>query len=502
MDNYILKLENIVKSFPGVLALSDMHFNLLSAEIHAICGENGAGKSTLMKVITGVYPPDSGDIYLNNQKCNFKNPNDSFDKGISIIYQETSLFEEMTILDNIFLGHEKQKKIAGAFSILDYNAMKEAVINIFKTLNTYIDPNKKIKELGMAQKQMVEIAKALTFNSKILILDEPTASLTNREVDALFNVIKKLKSNNVGVVYISHRMEEIFEICDRVTVIRDGKYISCKDVAATTKDEIVKDMVGRDVQNYYVKPNTEVGNEVINVSNINIKNLLKNISFKINQGEIVGFAGIAGAGRTELAQAICGLRKIDGGKIFIEQKEISIKTYKDAQKNGVVYVSEDRGKYGLIVDMSVKHNMTMPQLENFSHNGIINDNSEDTITEKYINELSIKAPNNNFLAANLSGGNQQKISISKALALNPKLLILDEPTRGVDINAKIEIHNIIANLVSKGLTIFMISSELPELISMCDRMYIMKDGMIKHHFDHDNKPTQKEILEIALSSNN
>jgi ABC-type sugar transport system ATPase subunit len=496
----ILVLKDIIKTFPGVIALSDVNFDLYPGEIHAICGENGAGKSTLMKVVTGVYKPDFGDIILDGEKQEFASPNDSFAKGISIIYQETSLFEEMTVLENLFLGHEKMKKLFGLFSVIDYDAMYIEVGRIFKMLNTNIDASCKIKEFGMATKQMVEIAKALTFKSKILILDEPTASLTQREVDALFAIIRKLKSQGVGIVYISHRLEEIFELCDRVTVIRDGKYISTKVVSETNKNALVADMVGRSVDNYYPKLETTIGEELFRVENLSAQNLLEDISFNIRKGEIVGFAGLAGSGRTELAQAICGFMKKTSGEIYLENKKIQIDSYRDSMDHGIVYVSEDRAKYGLVVDMSVKDNITMPQLKELSKFSFIDSNKERKVAEQYIKDVGIKAPNVDFLVTNLSGGNQQKVSVSKALALNPKLLILDEPTRGVDVNAKAEIYKIISELITKDLTIFLISSELPELIGMCDRIYVMKDGHIAGCFSRA-EATQEKILKVALEIN-
>lgn len=493
----LLKLNNIVKTFPGVLALSDMNFCLKAGEIHAICGENGAGKSTLMKVVTGVYKPDSGEICICSETQCFNNPNDSFAKGVSIIYQETSLFEEMTVLENLFLGHEKQKKVFGILPVLDYKAMENDVKSIFKLLNTNIDVSTKIKKLGMAQKQMVEIAKALTFDSKILILDEPTASLTKREVDALFKIIRKLKEKGVGIVYISHRMEEIFELCDRVTVIRDGKYISTKEVSKTNKDSLVADMVGRSMDNYYPKTKTVIGKEIFRVENLSVHGLLENISFDIKKGEIVGFAGLAGSGRTELAEALCGFIKKSSGEVYIDGNKTKITNYNEAMDSGLVYVSEDRGKYGLVVDMSIKDNITMPQLKKFSKASLIDVDKEREVSEKYISEFGIKAPSPDFLVTNLSGGNQQKVSVSKALAIGPKLIILDEPTRGVDVNAKAEIHKIISELTAKDLTIFMISSELPELLGMCDRIFVMKDGKIAGCFTGE-EATQEKILKVAL----
>lgn len=496
MGGTILKLESIVKTFPGVLALNGINFDLKGGEVHAICGENGAGKSTLMKVVCGVYQPDSGSIWVNGEEKKFANPMEAYASGVSIIFQETSLFEEMTVLENLFLGHEIHKKIAG-IQVLDYPAMTKRAKEIFKRLNTGIDLNTKIKVLGMAQKQMVEIAKALTFDAKILILDEPTASLTDREVEALFATIRKLKAEDYGIVYISHRLEEIFEVCDRVTVIRDGTYISTKEVAETSKDELVADMVGRSMNNYYPKAETEIGAETFRVEGLYDDGFLTNVSFTLRRGEILGFAGLAGAGRTELMKAICGFSKKLAGRMYLEQKEIEIRRYDQAIKNGIVYVSEDRGKYGLIVDMSIEQNISLPQLKNFLKGRLLDPTKEHQVAEEYIQKIEIKAPHTDFLVTNLSGGNQQKVAVAKSLALNPKILILDEPTRGVDVNAKAEIHKIISELTRQGLTIIMISSELPELLGMCDRIYVMRTGQISGVFLR-NEASQEKILKAAI----
>ena len=354
--------------------------------------------------------------------------------------------------------------------------------------------------MGMAQKQMIEIAKALTFHSKILILDEPTASLTHREVDALFRIVRQLRAERVAIVYISHRLEEIFELCDRVTVIRDGKYISTREVKETNKDALVADMVGRSMDNYYPKLDVSIGDELVRVRGLRQEGVLHDIDFHINKGEIVGFFGLAGAGRTELALALCGIEKTDGGEIFIDGRKVQIRNYKDAMKAGLVYVSEDRGKYGLVIEMSIKRNITMPQLDNVKGALFLDGRKEQSLSEKYIGEFGIKCPDADFLVENLSGGNQQKVSVSKAVALNPKLMILDEPTRGVDVNAKAEIHSIITELAGQGTTIFMISSEMPELIGMCDRIYIMKSGAITGVMDREDV-TQEKLLKIALQIN-
>ncbi len=499
MSENVLELNHIVKTFPGVKALSGINFNLRGGEVHAICGENGAGKSTLMKVVCGVHQPDSGEMVVNGKKETFSNPLEAYGKGVSIIFQETSLFEKMTVLDNLFLGHEITKR-KGPISIIDYAAMNKKAEEIFQRLNTDIDLHALVNTLGMAQKQMCEIAKALTFNANIIIFDEPTASLTNREVDALFEIIRKLKSEGMGIVYISHRLEEIFEICDRVTVIRDGHYISTKDVDKTDKDELVADMVGRKMDNYYPKTETPIGEELLRVENYYDEGFLENISFHVRKGEILGFAGLAGAGRTELMQSICGITGKAAGKVYLNGEEIHCKNYVEAMNKGIVYVSEDRGKYGLIVDLSVERNISLPQLDRLKKAlGKLDVKREKELGEQYIKDVGIKAPHGEFLVTNLSGGNQQKVSVSRALALDPVLLILDEPTRGVDVNAKAEIHKIISELTLKGLTIIMISSELPELLGMCDRIYVMKDGYIGGCFDRD-EVSQEKILSVALES--
>jgi ABC-type sugar transport system ATPase subunit len=493
----IISLKNIVKIFPGVIALNGISFDLYPGEIHAICGENGAGKSTLIKVVTGVHQPDEGEIFIEGEEQKLANPNDAFSKGIAVIYQGTSLFEEMSVLDNLFLNHEKDKKILGFLRINDYKSMKSEVDRIFKMLNSDIDANTLIKELGMAQKQMVEIAKALTFHSKVLILDEPTASLTSKEVDSLFSIIRKLKEQGVSIVYISHRLEEIFGLCDRVTVMRDGRKISTSNVKDTNKDELVKAMVGRSVDNYYPKFETEIGDELIRVENLCVEGLLDNVNFNINKGEIVGFAGLQGAGRTELAQTLCGFIRKTSGNVFLDKKKVKINSYKESKDLGIAYVSEDRGKYGLVLNMSLKQNITMPQLKNFSKYSFINSKKETKFSQDYIERVGIKAPNADFLVTNLSGGNQQKVSVTKALALHPELLILDEPTCGVDVSAKAEIYKIVSELMKSGLTIFFISSELLELLGMCDRIYVMKDGSIVDCFTKE-EATQEKIMRVCL----
>ena len=493
----VLSLKNINKSFPGVKALSDMSFDLLAGEVHAICGENGAGKSTLMKIVSGIYKADSGDLLVHGIEKSFSSSSEAFKSGISVMYQETSLFPEMTILENMYANHELVHKFLNFIPVIDYSRMEKQARSIFDMLAVEIDLGQKVKNLGMAEKQIAEIAKALTFNSRILIMDEPTAALTQKEVEALFKIIKRLSLEGVAIVYISHRIEEIFTICDRVTVMRDGKRISCSKVKDTNRDKIIRDMVGREIGQYYSRPEVEIGDTIFEADNFNLGNLLKDISINVREKEIVGIAGLAGAGRTELAQAICGLLQADGGTVKLEGKEIFVKTYHKAMNSRIVYVSEDRGKYGLVLKMSVKENISLPQIKELSNWVFPDRERENELCRESIEKLDIRTPDGDFITNNLSGGNQQKVSVAKAIALQPKLLILDEPTRGIDVNSKVEIHRLIVALVEEGHSIILISSELPELLGMCDRIYIMRKGQIAGSFTRE-EATQEKILTLAL----
>ena len=494
---YALELKDITKHFPGVLALDRMNLQVAPGEVHAICGENGAGKSTLMKVCTGVYQADSGEILLNGEHVSFRNPNEAYARGIAIMYQETSLFEQMTVLENMFVGHEPRRQ-AGPFKVIDYAAERAQASKILELLESDLDLNQKISELGMAKKQMVEIAKALTFDAKILILDEPTASLTQREVDALFAVIRKLKARGIAIAYISHRLEEIFIICDRVTVIRDGKYISTHNVSETNKDRLVADMVGRDMGAYYPKEQIPVGSEVFRVEHLKQEGLVNDVSLHVGKGEIVGIAGLAGAGRTEFALAACGFTPPDSGKVIVDGKEIPLHSVTKSMDAGLVYVSEDRGKCGLVLDMSLNDNISLPQLRKFSRKMFVNRAKCRAVSKDAIRQFEIKAPSEDFVVTNLSGGNQQKVSVAKGIALHPKIIILDEPTRGVDVNAKAEIYSIISGFAKKELGILMISSEMPELLGMCDRIYVMRDGLVCGELTRA-EATKEKILKLALN---
>lgn len=494
----ILKLEHIYKSFPGVKALDDMQIELERGEIHAVCGENGAGKSTLMKVITGVYKADSGSMYLNGEKITVNEPNDAYNKGIAIIFQETSLFKDLTVLENMFMGHEPVKKI-GPVSNIDYAAMKAKATEIFNFLGVHgISFDDKIDKLGVAAKQMVEIAKALTYDAEVLIFDEPTAALTEKEVQSLFDTIRRLKARGVSMLYISHRMEEIFEITDRVTVIRDGSFIKTAKTSEVTEQQLIAWMVGREmVGELYCKADVKIGEPVLEVKGLTKPGLIENVDFTLHQGEILGFAGLAGAGRTEIAECVCGLMKRYTADIKLFGKPFKAKSYRDAINAGIVYVTEDRKKYGLVVPMSVKENVTMSILYQISKATFIDFKVENETVDKYMKELSVKAPNKDFVVENLSGGNQQKVLLAKALCAKPKILVLDEPTRGVDVGAKAEIYKIISRLSEQGISIIMISSEMPELLGMSDRVVVIKGGRKVGEVERKDF-SQEKVLGMAL----
>ena len=501
MPEVVLQMEGINKTFPGVRALSNMSIDLRRGEVHAVCGENGAGKSTLMKLITGVYQPDSGEMKLNGQPLKVHNPNDAYAKGIAIIFQETSLFPDLTILENIFMGHELRRPLAGLVkfaSFLDYPAMRKKAVEIFGRLGMEIDLDARVSQLSVASKQMVEIAKALSFDSSILILDEPTAALTSREVDTLFETIRKLRMHGVSMLYISHRLDEIFQIADRVTVIRDGEYVQTGDVSHVTRDQLVAWMVGRTLDNLYPKEDIEIGDVVFEARNMRQEGVIDDVSLTLRRGEILGISGLAGAGRTELALLLCGLGRPDSGEILMDGTRVAIRNYQDAMERGICYISEDRQKYGLVVPMTISENITMPLLSRLSGLlGIINAGKEREISATYIDNLAIKTPGADFVVNNLSGGNQQKVSVAKALATEPRILILDEPTRGVDVGAKSEIHRIISSLARAGRSIIMISSDLPEIMGMSDRVMVMKNGARQGELARSGL-SQEKILQMAL----
>lgn len=493
-EEILLKAINIKKSFPGVQALKGVNFELRKGEVHVLVGENGAGKSTLMKIFAGVYQPDEGEIYVNGQKVDINSPKKAQDLGISIIYQELNLCQHLNVAQNIFLGREPRKGI-----FVDENKMMNDAKEILDYLNVDINPREKVKNLPIGKQQMVEIAKAVSLKSNILIMDEPTSALTNREVDELFKLIKNLKQNGVGIIYISHRLEELGLIADRVTVFRDGEYIATLNFEDTTVDEIINLMVGRRLNEKFPRVETPRGKKILEVKNIK-NNVLKNVSFELFEGEILGFAGLMGAGRTELARAIFGADRIESGEVWLEGRKIYIESPKDAIENGIVYVPEDRKKHGLALIMNIAQNLTLPNINLIKSKLFLSSKKEESISEEIIRKLNIKCSSLKQKVMNLSGGNQQKVVVGKWLPKNLKVLFIDEPTRGIDVASKIEIYNILNGLKQRGIGIIMISSELPEILGMSDRIAVMCEGELTAILDRD-QATQEKIMRFATTKN-
>jgi D-xylose transport system ATP-binding protein len=501
-DEYVIEMRSIIKDFPGVRALNNVTFKVKKGEIHALCGENGAGKSTLMKILSGVYPYGTyeGDIVVDGEVKRFNNTRDSENAGIAIIYQELTLVKYMTVGENIYLGNEPIKN-----GIIDWNKVYADAAKLLKELHININPRTKVMNLGVGMQQMVEIAKALSKNAKILILDEPTSALTEAETELLFKILLDLKQRGVTCIYISHKLDEIFHIADTVTVLRDGSTVCTDCVADMTEDKIITAMVGRELTEQFPRVEHTAKDVVMEIRNYTVydpdipdKKLIDNVSFEIRRGEILGLAGLMGAGRTELASSIFGgFSARREGEVYINGEKVDIKTPIDAINNGIAYLSEDRKRYGLVLLMDIAENIALPNYGKISRFSVIDNNKKIKYANSYVKELNIKTPSITQKAANLSGGNQQKVVIAKWLMSEPKVLILDEPTRGIDVGAKHEIYNIMNKLVDQGVAIVMISSELPEILGMSDRILVMHEGKFTGEFNH--KEADQEIIMRAAT---
>ncbi|EPE9467445.1 sugar ABC transporter ATP-binding protein [Escherichia coli] len=495
MSETFLQMKHITKRFPGVLALNDVQFTLRRGEVHALLGENGAGKSTLMKILSGVYQPDEGEIIFEDKPVSFSDPLSAQNVGITIIHQEFNLFPELTVEENIFIGREFCKKNRWR---LDEKQQRQATIEILQKLNLAIKPDTLVADLTVAQQQMVEIAKAISVNARILIMDEPTAALTETEIESLFRVTRLLKEQGTGIVYISHRLEELALIADRATVMRDGQYISTVDYECVKISDLIAMMVGRDLGNIY--PRREALQQripVLEVNGLTRKGVLNDINFTLYRGEILGFAGLMGAGRTELARAIFGADSIDSGTLKLNGKETVIKDISDAIQQGISYLTEDRKKEGLALNLSVERNIMLGNYLEYSDRfGNIDSRRCQQTSEEQVKALRIKTPNLEQAALNLSGGNQQKIIIARWVCKDTDILIFDEPTRGIDVGAKLEIYELMNRLVAKGKSIIMISSELPEVLGMCDRILVMRSGRITGELSA-KEATQEKIMQYA-----
>jgi ribose transport system ATP-binding protein len=472
MADPILRLNKIKKTYPGVVALNDVSLNFYAGEVHAIVGENGAGKSTLIKVLTGAVTPTAGEIFFNGEQLKNNSPQKSLAAGIVAIYQEFNLFPFLSVAENVFYGSYPQKGL-----VVDFKKMDKLTRDLMQELNVVIDPAIQVRELSVGYQQIVEIAKAISHNAKVLIMDEPTAPLTEREVDSLFTIVRRLKSHGVALIYISHRLEEIFNISDKVSVFRDGNHIKTMATKDTNTDELVKLMVNRELGQQYPDKSYARGEGILEVRGLN-SGLLKDISFTAYRGEILGFAGLVGAGRTEVARAIFGADRITSGEIFLHGKPLRIKSPVDAIKAGIGLIPEDRKQHGILLGMTVKENITYANMKGISTWGILNNRQDNLTGEKYKNILKIKATSIRQVAKDLSGGNQQKIVLAKWLFTNCEVIFFDEPTRGIDVGAKQEIYMLMKRLVEDGKVVIMISSDMPELLGMADRIIVMREGRI------------------------
>ncbi|QCX33196.1 sugar ABC transporter ATP-binding protein [Caloramator sp. E03] len=489
----ILEMKNISKSFPGVKALSGVNLRAFSGEVMALLGENGAGKSTLMKILSGVYKRDEGTIKIDGREVEINGIKDAQNLGISIIHQELSLLPNLTIYENLFLGNE----ISSGFKLNKREMIKKSE-ELLKSFDFTVSPKTLTKELTVGEMQMVEIIKAVSKDAKIIIMDEPTTALTEVETEKLFKIIERLKNNNVAIIYISHRMEEIFKICDKITVLRDGTFIGEEDVKGITKDKLISMMVGRKLEEQFPRIDTKIGNSILKVENLSMKDKIKDVSFELFEGEILGIAGLMGSGRTEVAKLIFGEYKKSSGNIYIEGKKAEINSPKDGIREGIAYLSEDRKKEGLILKLSVLENMTLSNLKKYeSKVKRINRAKELEDCKAYTKKLLIKTSSPNQLIKNLSGGNQQKVIIAKWLLTSPKVFIIDEPTRGIDVGAKKEIYQILNELKAQGKGIIMISSDMEEILGVSDRILVMHEGRITGQIERD-KANQEIIMKYAV----
>ncbi|PJJ61407.1 sugar ABC transporter ATP-binding protein [Compostimonas suwonensis] len=489
----LLLVDGASKSFPGVKALSEVHLELRHGEVLALVGENGAGKSTLMKLLSGIYTPDAGEFFVNGQKLDIQGPKHAQELGISIIHQEFNLMSDLTVAQNIYIGREPR---TGGF-FLSERELNRRTAALFDRLGLALDPREPVAELTVARQQMVEIAKALSYNAKVLIMDEPTAALNDAEVATLFDLIRRFTTPETGVIYISHRMDELKQISDRITVLRDGRYIDTVETAPTPVSEVIALMVGREIVGETRPAPVETAPEVVlGVSGLSTKRLLKDVSFEVHKGEILGFAGLMGAGRTEVARAIVGADPKDAGTITLHGREVSIGNPADAAKHRIGYLSEDRKKLGVLLERDVQENVVLSSLADYVTGGFVKSKAIEATAKDYVSRLSIKTPSVRQLVRNLSGGNQQKVVIAKWLAKDCEVLIFDEPTRGIDVGAKDEIYALLNALAAQGKAIIMISSELPEVLRMSHRIAVMCEGRLTAILSNE-EATQENIMEFA-----
>ena len=492
-EKVVLQMKGVKKYFPGVKALDGVDFELHKGEIHALLGENGAGKSTLIKILTGIYSMTEGSIHIKGEEVHMKSVKDARECRIAAIHQEICLVPYISVARNVYLGRELKNKLG----LMDDKAMEAETQKLLDRLGMDIDASKEVRKYSIAQQQLIEIAKALALDAEILLMDEPTSSLTEKEVVKLFETIRRLKENGTSIIYISHRMDELFQLSDRVTVLRDGQYIGTYVTAETTREELVAAMVGRQLTEFYVKDSVPQNEVFMEVKNLTRSGVFNDVSFTLKKGEILGVSGMVGAGRSEVARAIVGIDPKDGGEVLLEGKQLSIQKPKDAIDAGIVLIPENRKEEGLVLENSVRFNTTLAVLKEFIRGVFWNRKKEEEIVAQHVNTLKIRTPHFEQLILNLSGGNQQKVVIAKWLATEPKVLIMDEPTRGVDVGAKAEIYTIMNALAKQGISIIMISSDLPEIINMSDRVLVMREGNLAAILEKD-EIGQEQIMRYAV----
>lgn len=495
MTEYILELKNMTKRFSGVEVLHEVSFSLRSGEVHALLGENGAGKSTLVKVMTGVHQPDKGEIYLDGKLVSFADTRESRQLGVAAIYQELSLFPDLDVAENIFVG--RQPITTGGR--IDWRKLYADAGRLLQSLGVHLDLKQKARSLSIAQQQMVEIARAFSINARILIMDEPTSSLTLNEVADLFRLVRRLREEGAAIVFISHRLEELFELADRVTIMRDGSYVDTCSMKDVTRDDLIRLMVGRTITDLFPKQDVKPGKVMLKVENLTRAGSFHDVSFELRRGEILGMAGLVGAGRTNVARAIFGVEPATAGSIQLEGRAVAITSPQQAIKLGLAYVPEDRQLHGLIPAMPITSNISLPMLFKYARGGWLQDKTERKAAYDAALQMEVRANNIWQMARELSGGNQQKIVLAKWLSTKPRILILDEPTRGIDVGTKAAVHALMSKLAAEGLAILMISSELPEILGMSDRVIVMREGHITAHFSRA-EATQEKIISAATQA--
>lgn len=494
----LLRMRGITKIFPGVVALDGVDFDLNEGEVHVLLGENGAGKSTLMKILAGIYSADQGEILIHGKPVVFQNAKDAAEHGISIIHQEFNLIPHLSVAENIFIGREP---IKGWPARIDFEQMNAATAEILRSFNLDLKPTDIVGELSVAMRQMVEIARAISTKSKIIIMDEPTAAITEQEIAELFSHIEQLKEQGVGIIYISHRLSEVLEIGDRVSVLRDGKYVGTRNAKETDTDELIRMMVGREITTFYPKESVEIGEEILVASDVSRPGYLKDISFSVRRGEVLGVAGLMGSGRTELMRAIFGADRGVSGQLFINGREIDLANHSPEKsvKSGLAFLTEDRKGSGLLLNLAVHVNLTLAGLGRLTRFGVIDKHAETDASLDLVKLLDIKTPSIGTSVNSLSGGNQQKVILARWLFNNADIIILDEPTRGIDVGAKVEIYSIINELVSEGKAVIMVSSDLPEVLSLSDRIMVLCQGTLAGIVERD-EASQERIMELATGS--